>query len=76
MYKCTACGELFYSTVDCASHQEAQHPEAEALDCIQVQYRCEVCAQIFGHRADVKNHALRDHGLQRPRVMELETARA
>ncbi len=71
MYKCTVCEELFYSTVDCASHVEKVHPEHEPTACIQVQYRCDHCGRVFGHKRDVHNHTLREHGLQKPSLTEI-----
>lgn len=70
MYKCSSCSTLFYSTVDCQEHLASQHPDHEE-SCTRVQYRCPVCGQIFGHKNDVTNHALRDHGRQRVAALEI-----
>jgi uncharacterized C2H2 Zn-finger protein len=32
---------------------------------VLVQYRCKVCGHIFNHRIDCRNHAMREHGIQR-----------
>ncbi len=70
MYRCTVCQELFYSLVDCQKHVEAHHAEAQGEVCIPVRYTCGYCGRRFGHRADVQNHALRDHGLQHVAIQE------
>lgn len=74
MYKCKPCGETFYSTYDCQAHLNTAHEEATEEGCVHVQYRCEVCGWLFEHPTDVRNHALREHGMQKPRYVEVETA--
>ena len=70
MYKCSSCSTLFYSMVDCEAHLANEHPD-QGDSCVQVQFRCPVCGQVFGHKTDVTNHALRDHGKQRVAPLEI-----
>ncbi len=70
MIKCTVCDQMFYSIVDCTSHVERTHADPDQDPCIRVQYRCNICGRVFGHRADVRNHTLREHGLQRVSMSE------
>ena len=71
MYKCFTCETPFYSLVDCEKHLEAHHPDDDSVTCSQVVYRCSHCGVTFGHWSDVKNHSLRDHGLQRVDIAEV-----
>lgn len=76
MYKCNTCSSLFYSTVDAANHIEAQHPDANQDDFVEVAYRCIVCGQQFKHWIDCRNHGQREHAVQRMQCPEVivETA--
>lgn len=74
MYKCTICGHISYSQVDCSQHIQREHPESPADRCFALEYRCGFCGMTFPHQTDVKNHALRDHGIQRVEVIEVGPA--
>lgn len=72
MYLCKQCSEEFFSQVDCAAHLEAQHPDSPADGCVFVHYQCPICGQLFSHKVDCRNHALRNHGIQKAVCLQVE----
>lgn len=71
MYRCQICDTLCYSIIDCQKHIESEHPDEDVERCTRVGFECGFCGLSFGHRTDVKNHALREHGLQQIEVREV-----
>ncbi|MDX1438253.1 MAG: hypothetical protein R3335_15700 [Anaerolineales bacterium] len=74
MFRCKQDGEIFYSIVDCEQHIAREHPDLGETPCIPLEYRCSYCGMAFPHHTDVRNHALRDHGIQRIEVQEVALA--